>query len=179
MATSALDLYDKLLSATDDKARARILAEAFEALEERFPNLADTATRRDLSETELRLVKEIEQVRGEIKETELKLVKEIEQVRGEIKETELKLVREIERIRADLTKEIEQVRAELTKEIEQVRAEFKVEIEQVRSDLKVDIERVRVDLADRHASWLRWSFLFWVSQFAGILLILWRIWPRS
>jgi len=150
MVTSALDLYDKLLSATDDKARARILAEAFEALEERFPNLAETATRRDLSETELRLVKEIEQVRGEIKETELKLAKEIEQVRAELKV------------------DIEQVRSELTKEIERVRAE-----------LKVDIERVRVELAERHASWLRWSFLFWVSQFAGILLILWRIWPRG
>ena len=139
MVTSALDLYDKLLSATDDKARARILAEAFEALEERFPNLAETATRRDLSETELRLVKEIEQVRAELKETELKLAKEIEQVR----------------------------------------AELKVDIEQVRSELKVDIERVRVELAERHASWLRWSFLFWVSQFAGILLILWRIWPHG
>ena len=132
MVTSALDLYDKLLSATDDKARARILAEAFEALEERSPNLAETATRRDLSETELHLVKEIEQVRSD-----------------------------------------------LTKEIEQVRAELKVDIEQVRSELKVDIERVRVELAERHASWLRWSFLFWVSQFAGILLILWRIWPHG
>ncbi len=68
MVTSALDLHDKLLSATDDKARARILAEAFEALEERFPNLAETATRRDLSETELKLTKEIEQVRVELAE---------------------------------------------------------------------------------------------------------------
>ncbi len=109
MVTSALDLYDKLLNATDDKTRARILAEAFEALEERFPNLAETATRRDLSETELRLLKEIEQVRSELKEAELKLTKEIEQVQAE---------------------------------------------------LKVDIERVRVELAERHASWLRWSFLF-------------------
>ncbi|HHB12795.1 MAG TPA: hypothetical protein ENK62_06315 [Chromatiales bacterium] len=68
MVTSALDLHDKLLSATDDKARARILAEAFEALEERFPNLAETATRRDLSETELKLTQEIEQVRVELAE---------------------------------------------------------------------------------------------------------------
>ena len=66
MVTSALDLYDKLLNATDDKTRARVLAEAFDALEERFPNLAETATRRDLSETELRLTTEIEYVRAEL-----------------------------------------------------------------------------------------------------------------
>ncbi len=111
MITSAVDLYDKLLSATDDRARARILAEAFEALEERFPNLADAATRRDLSETELRLTKEIEQVRGEIKDTELKLTKEIEQVRGEIKGTELKLTREIEQLRAELGMRIAEAKA--------------------------------------------------------------------
>ncbi len=117
MVTSAVDLYDKLLNATDERTRARILAEAFEALEERFPNLSETATRRELSETELRLTKEIEQIRGEIKELELKLTREIEQV--------------------------------------------------------------RVELADRHANLLRWSFLFWASQFAGILLVLWRIWGQS
>ncbi len=185
MVTSAVDLYDKLLRATDDQTRARILAEAFEALEERFPNLAETATRRDLSETELRLVKEIEQlrgefaketeqIRGEIKETELRLVKQIEQVRAELKETELKLTNEIEQVRAEL-KETE---LKLTKEIEQVRADLTKEIEQIRTDLTKEIGQVRVEIAERHASWLRWSFLFWVSQFAGILLILWRIWPQ-
>ena len=122
--TSVIELYEKLASATDDKTRARIIAEAFEALEERYPSLSDIATRTHLSETELRLIKEIEDTRGEIKETELRLIKEIEQVRadlskeiedtrGEIRETELRLRKEIEQVRADLSREIEQVRLEV------------------------------------------------------------------
>ncbi|MBN2701816.1 MAG: hypothetical protein JXR29_10245 [Methylothermaceae bacterium] len=122
---SVIDLYEKLASATDDKARAKIIAEAFEALEERYPNLSDTVTRTDLSETELRLIKEIEQVR------------------------------------ADLTKEIEQVRAELKGDIERVRAELKV------------------DLANTRANILVWSFVFWLTQFSAILILIWRVWPEK
>ena len=135
MSSSVLDLYDRLRTAPNDEARARIIAEAFEALEERYPHLGDMATRAHLRETELRLLKEIEQVR------------------------------------ADLKVEIEQVRAELTKEIEKVRADLTREIEKTRADLKVEI-------AHSHTAWLKWSFLFWLSQFGAILLILWRVWPR-
>ncbi len=135
MSSSVLELYDRLRTAPNDEARARIIAEAFEALEERYPHLGDMATRAHLRETELRLLKEIEQVR------------------------------------ADLKVEIEQVRAELTKEIEQLRADLTKEIEKTRADLKVEI-------AQTHTAWLKWSFLFWLSQFGAILLILWRVWPQ-
>ncbi len=153
MSSSVLDLYDRLRTAPNDEARARIIAEAFEALEERYPHLGDMATRAHLRETELRLLKEIEQVRADLKV-------EIEQVRAD-------LTKEIEKVRADLTREIEKVRADLTREIEQNRTE----IEKVRADLKVEI-------AHTHTAWLKWSFLFWLSQFGAILLILWRVWPR-
>ncbi len=89
--TSSVALYEALTSATDDHARARVIAEAFERLEERYPHLPDLATQGHLRETELRLQKEIEVVR-----------REIEVVR-----------REIEQIRAELKADIEQVRAEL------------------------------------------------------------------
>ena len=128
MSTSALDLYDRLRTAPNDEARARIIAEAFEALEERYPHLSETATRSNLRETELRLIKEIEQVRTEI-----------EQVRAEAKETELRLVKEIEQVRADL----------------------------------------KVEIAHSHTSWLKWSFLFWLSQFTALMLLLWRLWPLA
>ncbi|HNU19565.1 MAG TPA: hypothetical protein PKK53_04730, partial [Hydrogenophilus thermoluteolus] len=118
--TSVIDLYEKLRLAPDETARARIIAEAFEALENRYPHLDYLVTTRHLSETELKLTKEIEQVRLEV-----------EQVRSELKATELKLTKEIEQVRL----EVEQVRSELkatelklTKEIEQVR----LEVEQVR-----------------------------------------------
>ena len=175
MSSSVLDLYDKLRTAPNDEARARIIAEAFEALEERYPHLADMATRTHLGETELRLIKEIEQVRAD-------LTKEIEQVRAD-------LTKEIEQVRADLTKEIEQVRSDLRleieknrTEIEKVRADLTKEIEQLRADLTKEIEKTRADLkveiAHTHTAWLKWSFLFWLSQFGAILLILWRVWPK-
>ena len=115
--TSVIALYERLSAATDDKTRARIIAEAFEALEERYQNLSDVAAKTHLSETELRLAKEIEETRGEIKATglrlqneikatELRLAKEIEETRGEIKETELRLQKEIGQIRVDLTQAI-------------------------------------------------------------------------
>jgi hypothetical protein len=65
--TSAVQLYEALATAPDDKTRAKLIAEAFERLEERYPHLPDLATQAHLRETELRLRKEIEQVRAELK----------------------------------------------------------------------------------------------------------------
>ncbi len=183
MTSSAIELYDKLRTAPDDETRARIIAEAFEALEERYPHLGDMATCANLRETELRLVKEIEQVRADLRV-------EIEQVRAnfkvEIEQVHADLKVEIEQVRANLKVEIEQVRTEvekvraeiketelrLVKEIEQVRADLKVEIEQTRTELKVEITR-------SHTAWLKWSFLFWLSQFTALMLLLWRLWPLA
>jgi len=65
--TSAVQLYEALATAPDDKTRAKLIAEAFERLEERYPHLPDLATQAHLRETELRLREEIEQVRAELK----------------------------------------------------------------------------------------------------------------
>ncbi len=169
---SVIELYEKLSTAPDDKTRARIIAEAFEALEERYPNLSDIATRQNLRETELRLLKEIEQVRLEIEQVRGELTKEIEQVRGE-------LTKEIEQVRGDLTKEIEQVRGDLTKEIEQVRADLRIEIEKVRSETRQVEARLRVEIEKSRTNILFWSFLFWATQISAIFLLLWRIWPKN
>ncbi len=85
---SVIDLYDRLLAAEDERARAKIIASAFERLEDRYPELKDMATASGVRESELRLQKEIELTRLRIEE-----------------------------VRADLSKEIEQVRADLSKEI--------------------------------------------------------------
>ena len=92
---SSVALYEALTTAPDDRTRARVIAEAFERLEERYPHLPELATQAHVRESELRLQKEIEQVRAEI-----------EQVRAEI-----------ERVRADLKRDTEQVRADLKLEI--------------------------------------------------------------
>lgn len=74
---SIIDLYDSLLAAEDERSRARIIANAIERLEDRYPELKDLATASGLRETELRLQKEIEQTRLRIEEVRSDLTKEI------------------------------------------------------------------------------------------------------
>ena len=107
----ALRIYEAF---KDDETKARLLSEFIEMVEQVILN-NQIATRQDITMSELKLTKEIEQVRAEMKEIELKLTREIEQVRSEMKETELKLTREIEQVRADVVKEIAQVRVEMQK----------------------------------------------------------------
>ncbi len=109
MSVVALHLYEKLNDAPDDKARSKAIVEAFSELEERYPDLKETATKRDLSETELRLQKEIQATKLEIKTVEANLQKEIEKTRLEIKTVEANLQKEIEKTRL----EIEKVRSEI------------------------------------------------------------------
>jgi hypothetical protein len=91
----ALKVYEQLTEAKDDRERAKIIADAFEALEARYP--ADVATQGHVRESELRLQKEIQQVRLEIKEVEGRLQKEMESVRLEIREVEVRVVRVLHR----------------------------------------------------------------------------------
>ncbi len=98
--TSGVELYEALTSAEDDRARAKVIAEAFERLEDRYPHLPELATQGHLRETELRLQKEIEQlrleieqVRFEIREAEGRLQLEIAHVRGEIAEAKVGIIK--------------------------------------------------------------------------------------
>ncbi len=110
----ALHLYEELSKAKDDQARARIIAEALEQLEERFPQVRDLATQTQLRETELRLKKEIEQIRLEL-----------EQLRQQGLHTKLELENRIDQTRLELEKQIEETRLGLEKQIEQVKLEIK------------------------------------------------------
>jgi DNA anti-recombination protein RmuC len=170
--TSVVALYDALTTAPDDRARARLIAEAFERLEERYPHLADLVTQGYLRESELRLQKEIEQVRADLRITELRLQKEIEQVRADLKadieQGRVELKADIEQVRADLKAEIERVRADLKADIEQVRADLKADIEQVRAELKLDIERVRGEVARTKIDLLKWIVPLMFAQVAAI-----------
>jgi hypothetical protein len=72
-----IDLHHGLLDAKDDRTRAKIIASAFESLEDRYPELRDMATAGGVRETELRLQKEIEQVRLRIEEVRADLSRQI------------------------------------------------------------------------------------------------------
>ena len=110
--SAALRLYEQLTEAKDDKTRARLIAEAFDELEARFPQLADLATQGHVRESELRLQKEIKEVEArlqleirefegtlqkELKELEGRLSREIEQIRLEMKALEVRLTQAIHR----------------------------------------------------------------------------------
>jgi chromosome segregation ATPase len=122
---AALKLYEELLEAGEDKRRAKLIAEAFEALEARYPDLRDVATHAHLRETELRLLREIEALRLETR-------KEIEGVRLEMKEVEANLRKDIEAIRL----EMKEVEANLRKEMHEIDASLRKEIEGVRLEIK-------------------------------------------
>jgi hypothetical protein len=88
--SSVVELYEALSTAPDDRTRARVIAEAFERLEDRYPHLPELATQSHVRESELRLQKEIAQVQANLK-------LEIEQLRSELK-------LDIERVRGDVAR---------------------------------------------------------------------------
>ena len=120
--SAALRLYEQLTEAEDDKTRARLIAEAFDQLEARFPQLTDLATQGQVRESELRLEKEIKEAEGrlrkEIAELEGRLQKEIAEIEG-------RLQKEILELGGLLRKEITGLEGRLLKEIEQIRLETK------------------------------------------------------
>jgi hypothetical protein len=132
MSVVALHLYEKLNDAPDDKARSKAIVEAFSELEERYPDLKETATKRDLSETELRLQKEIQATKLEIKTVEANLQLEIKTVEANLQK-EIEATRlEIKTVEANLQLEIKTVEANLQKGIEGTR----LEIEKIRVEMK-------------------------------------------
>ncbi|MFA7239611.1 MAG: hypothetical protein WC091_05810 [Sulfuricellaceae bacterium] len=145
----ALKLYEQLTDAGEDKARARLIAEAFERLEERYPELKEVATQGHVRESELRLKLEIEGVRLEIREAEGRLQKEIESVRLEIKEVEGRLQKEIEGVRL----EIREAEGRLQKEIKEAEGRLKLDIEGVRLEIK-GLEVKMTASLHRHTLWV-------------------------
>jgi SMC interacting uncharacterized protein involved in chromosome segregation len=91
----ALRLYEQLTEAGEDKTRAKLIAEAFEQFEERYPNLKDIATQGHVREIELRLQKKIKEVeerlQKEIKELNIKLKEAESRLKKGIKDIEIKL----------------------------------------------------------------------------------------
>ncbi|HNI97641.1 MAG TPA: hypothetical protein PL169_16355 [Leptospiraceae bacterium] len=109
---NTLETFDALKKVNFTEEQSRELVRFFgKALE------ADPASRRDLSETELRLQKEIAEIRKETEGIRL----EIQDVRFEIKNVEVKFLKEIEHTRL----EIKNVEMKLSKEIEDTRLEIK------------------------------------------------------
>ncbi|HNO24972.1 MAG TPA: hypothetical protein PKK94_18490, partial [Leptospiraceae bacterium] len=112
---NTLETYDALKKVNFTEEQSRELVRFFGKTLE-----ADSASRRDLSETELRLQKEIAEIRKETeeirKETE-EIRKETEGIRLEIQDVRLEI--------QDVRLEIKNVEMKLSKEIEGTRLEIK------------------------------------------------------
>ena len=64
-----------------DEEKSLLVEEFINEIKKEYPELKYHATKSDLKETELKLTKEIEDVRKEIKEIELKLSKDIKETK--------------------------------------------------------------------------------------------------
>jgi hypothetical protein len=84
----ALVLYEQPNEAGEDKTRAKLITDACDRLEERYPQQIKVAIQSQVRKTELRLQKEIESVRLDIGEAEGRLRKETEPVGLKITEAE-------------------------------------------------------------------------------------------
>jgi len=82
--SAALRPYEQLTEATDDKTRARLIAEAFDALKTRYPRIAELATQGHVRESELRLQKEIKQLDLKISEVEGRLRSDIARIKVDL-----------------------------------------------------------------------------------------------
>jgi predicted phage-related endonuclease len=114
--TRPVHIYEEIAKATNNTDLARVIAEAFEEADDRYPGLSEVATKTALSETELKLIKEIEGVRLEITEVESRLKLEIKEVESrlklEIKEVESRLKLEIKEVELRL---IDKMNSQATK----------------------------------------------------------------
>jgi len=80
-----------------EEEKSELIANVMNEFKVEYPELKYHATKQDVTETELRLTKEIEETRKEIKELDLKLTKEI-------KELDLKLTKEIKESKTETVK---------------------------------------------------------------------------
>ena len=100
---SSNNINKELISAilTNDKIaeeeKSELIANIMDKFNTEYPELKYHATKQDVTETELKLTKEIENTRKEIKELDVKLSKEI-------KELDVKLTKEIKETKASMIK---------------------------------------------------------------------------
>jgi SMC interacting uncharacterized protein involved in chromosome segregation len=144
---------------SEDK-KSEIIAEIMDEFQKTYPDLQYHATKADVKESELKLIKEIENVKLEI-----------EEVRKEIKDVELKLTKEIENVKFEIEevrKETKEIEAKLSREIKELDMKLSKEIKEVELKLTKEIENAKFTM-------LKWQFVFWISQMAAIIAIFYKL----
>jgi len=180
-----------------DEEKAEIIAEAIESISKEFPNLKNVATKRDLSETELRLLKEIKELDAklskeikeldaklskEIKELDAKLSKEIKELDNKIENTKFDLMKQIKELDNKLSKEIkeldnkiENTKFDLMKQIKELDIKSSKEREDIRLSLTKEIEKSKVET-------IKWVTILMIGQIftiAGIVAGIFKFFVHS
>ncbi len=79
-----------------------------------------------------------------------------------------RLAHEIGAFRIDVAKEFAAMRVDVAKEFAAMRAESAGGLAAMRTETASEFAAMRVELAAARVSLLKWSFLFWIGQFAAV-----------
>jgi len=93
----------------NEEQKSLLVEEFIEEIKKEYPDLKNHATKNDVTNSELKLTKEIEQVRSELTKEIKRLDVKIEQVRSELTKEIKELDAKIEQVRSELTKEIKEL----------------------------------------------------------------------
>ena len=150
--SAALELYAQLTEAPDEKTRARLIADAFDALEARFPHIGDLATQGHVRESELRLQKEIKEVEArlqeQMREIDARLQEQIKGVELQIREVDARLQERMREIDARLQEQIKGVELRIR--------EVDARMSEMEGRLRTELKQVEVSLHQAMAAQTRW-----------------------
>ena len=162
----ALHLYQQLRDAPDEDSRAKIIATAFEQLEDRYPNLKNVATHSDIRESELRLQKEIIEAEGRVR-TE---IKELEgRIQAEMKELEGRIQAEIKDLEGRLRAEMKEMEGRLRAEMKDLEGRIQLQLK----EMDRRISNVELKIAETKVELVRWVVMVGILQttlITGVLL---------
>ena len=151
----AVGIYSALINKQlTDEQRAQVVANGFEELERRYPNLSNAVTQQELENTELKLTAQIELTR-----------KDIEQLRAKTEQNIALVRKDIEQLRAKTEQDIALVR----KDIEQLRAKTEHDIALVRKDIELLRQETKKDIADKTSTTIKWTIGLFVAQTSLLL----------
>ncbi|MFQ5633425.1 MAG: LA_3696 family protein [bacterium] len=113
-----------------------------------------------------------------------KLAEEIGKFRAEVSESIANLRTEFKEnmanMRAEFKEDMANMRTEFSKELANMRAEFNTKFAAIDTKFAaIDTKFAGIDtkFAEQKASLLRWMFIFWLTQMAAFLGIVWKVIP--
>lgn len=142
----ALKVYQGLTDETDEKVKAKLIADAFEELEQRYPEVKDLATGVQLMQNSLLLQKEIKEVDSNL---QLKIQEMDSNLHREMKEMDSNLRKEIQEVDSNLRKDIQEMNSNLRKEMKEMDSNLRKEMQQMDSNLQKEIQYSKIEMMEK------------------------------